>query len=163
MGKPHEFLHYECSIVIATPAQAVFAVVGDLAGTPAWAGSRHIRSIVMLTEGPVGVGTRYRSSEKITMPYRADTEITAYRPDEAIEWISKPAGEPVPFHHWSFKLQPDTEGTRLVHTVRAMRAPGLMGWIQRLGFLFTRPQHTVPRGMDRTLQNVKVLAERGGR
>ena len=160
MPGPKEFLRYDCSIVIAAEAPDVFAVVGDLGGTVTWAGSGHIRSIVKVTDGPIGVGTRYRSSEKITMPYQADTEITVYRPDVAIEWISKPVGERVPFHQWAFHLEPDVEGTRLVHTVRAMRASGVMGWIQRLGFLFTRPRSSIPPGMDRTLTNVKALVER---
>jgi uncharacterized protein YndB with AHSA1/START domain len=156
---PRELLRYECSIVVAAPPADVFAVVGDLARTPEWAGSGHVRSIVKVTDGPVGVGTRYRSSEKITMSYRAETEITVYRPDAAIEWKSKPAGERVPYHHWAFHLEPDGNGTRLTHTVRAMRAAGLMGWVQRLGFLFTRPRSTIPAGMDRTLARVKEIAE----
>jgi hypothetical protein len=34
-----------------------------------------------------------------------------------------------------------------------------MGLVQRLGFLFTKPATTIPPGMDRTLENVKRLAE----
>lgn len=156
---PTEFLHYRCSIVIAAAAADVFAVVGDLGGTPRWAGSGHVQSIVKVTDGPIGEGTRYRSSEKITMPYHAETEITVYRPNAAIEWVSKPAGERVPFHHWAFYLEPEAGGTRLVHTVRAMRAPGFMGWVQRLGFLFTRPRSTIAPGMDRTLTLVRALVD----
>ena len=155
-----ELLRYECSTVIAAPPADVFAVVGDLGRTPEWAGSGHIRSITKQTDGPTGVGTRYRSSEKITMSYRAETEITVYRTDEAIEWISKPAGERVPYHHWAFHLEPEGDGTRLHHSVRAMRATGLMRWVQGLGFLFTRPRRSIPPGMDRTLERVKDLAER---
>jgi uncharacterized protein YndB with AHSA1/START domain len=156
-----DFLAYECRIHIDAPVEQVFAIVGDLGGTSRWAGSGHIRSIEKTTDGPIGVGTRYRSSEKITMSYRADTEIVAYRPNELIQWISKPAGERVPYHRWSFELKPDDGGTLLVHEVRAARASGVMGWVQRLGFLFTRPQSSVPPGMDRTLANVKALAEQG--
>jgi hypothetical protein len=133
--------------------------VSDLSSSAAWAGSKHIRSIAKITEGPIGVGARYRSSEKIVMSYRAETEIVVHQPCELVVWISKPVGEPIPFHRWAFQLVPDSGGTRLVHQVRAARASGLMGWIQRLGFLFTRPHAVIPPGMERTLVNIKRLAE----
>jgi uncharacterized protein YndB with AHSA1/START domain len=157
--RSRELLHYECAIDISASPAEVFAVAGDLTRTPEWEGSGHVQSILKVTDGPVGVGTRYRSSETITMSYRAETEVTAYRPPAAIEWISKPAGERVPYHRWSFSLQTDPTGTRLIHTVHATRAVGLMGLVQRLGFLFTRPQETVPRGMDETVRRIKALAE----
>jgi uncharacterized protein YndB with AHSA1/START domain len=159
MVSGRELLRYQCDIVIAAPPAAVFAVVGDLGGSPQWAGSGHIRSITKVSDGPIGVGTQYRSSEKITMSYRADTEITVYEPDSVVEWISKPVGERVPYHHWSFRLEPHSGGTRLIHSVRAARATGAMGWLQGLGFLFTRPKQTIPPGMDETLRRVKALVE----
>jgi uncharacterized protein YndB with AHSA1/START domain len=154
-----ELLTYECTIHIDAPPERVFAIVGDLGSSVAWAGSGHIRSIQQTSEGSVGVGTRYRSSEKITMSYRAETEITDYQLGEYIAWQSKPVGERVPFHRWSFRLAPEGEGTRLTHQVRAVRASGVMGLVQRLGFLFTRPKSSLPPGMERTLVNVKKLAE----
>jgi uncharacterized protein YndB with AHSA1/START domain len=158
---PNDFLTYRCDILIDAPAERVFAIVGDLGGSARWAGSGHIRSIEKTSDGPVGVGTHYRSGEKITMPYRAETEIVAYRPNELIIWKSKPAGERVPYHRWAFYLAAEDGRTRLTHEVRAARAGGPMGWVQRLGFLFTHPQRTIPPGMDRTLANVKKLAEGG--
>lgn len=159
MARDRELLRYECDLLIAAPASEVWAVISDLSGTPGWAGSGHSRSITKVTDGPIGVGTRYRSSEKITMPYHADSEITVYEPDAAIEWISKPVGERVPYHHWSFRLEPAPDGTRLRHTVRAARATGFMGWVQRLAFLFTRPRQTIPPGMDETVGRIKALVE----
>jgi uncharacterized protein YndB with AHSA1/START domain len=155
-----DFLTYRNQIHVEAQPERVFAIVGDLRGSVEWAGSGHIRSIEKKSDGPIGVGTRYRSSEKITMSYRADTEITAYRPNELIQWISKPAGERVPYHRWSFELTPQDGGTLLTHEVRAARALGYMGWVQRLGFLFTRPKSSLPPGMDRTLVTVKALAEK---
>lgn len=163
MGRePHELLRYECSTVIAASPADVFAIVGDLGRTTEWDGSGHVRSIDKVSDGPIGVGTRYRSSEKITMSYRAETEVTVYEPDSAIEWKSKPVGERVPYHHWAFHLMPEGNGTQLVHTVRATRARGYMGWVQRLGFLFTRPRNAIPPGMERTLARVKQLVESAG-
>jgi uncharacterized protein YndB with AHSA1/START domain len=157
--RSNDFLSYECAIHIDAPAARVFEVVGDLGSSTDWAGSGHIRSINKVTDGPIGVGTRYRSSEKITMSYGATSEIVAYAPDEHIIWISKPVGERVPYHRWAFWLEPEAGGTRLRHAVRAARSKGPMGLVQRLGFLFTKPAITVPPGMDRTLQNVKRLVE----
>lgn len=158
MARDRELLTYECSILIPATASDVFAVIGDLGGTPAWAGSGHVRSITRVTDGPIGIGTRYRSSEKITMPYHADTEITVYEPPSAMEWISKPVGERVPYHHWSFRIEPADGGTRLTHSVHAFRATGPVGWIQAVGFLFTRPRQTIPPGMEKTLRRVRALA-----
>ncbi|HEX6505996.1 MAG TPA: hypothetical protein VF221_00035 [Chloroflexota bacterium] len=67
----------------------------------------------------------------------------------------------MPYHRWSFELQPENGGTRLTHRVRATRAGRIMVWVQRLGFLFTHPQTTIGPGMERTLANVKRLAEGG--
>jgi uncharacterized protein YndB with AHSA1/START domain len=157
--RPTDFLSYECTIHIDAPPERVFAIASDLGSSASWAGSNAIRSIEQTTEGPVGVGTKYRSSEKITMPYHAESEIVAYRPNELVVWISKPVGERVPHHRWAFQVTPEAGGSRLTHQVRAARAPGLMGWVQRLGFLFTRPRAAVPPGMERTLANIKVLAD----
>jgi uncharacterized protein YndB with AHSA1/START domain len=158
-SQPNDFLDYECSIHIDAPPSAVFKVVSDLGRSVEWAGSGHIRSIEKVTEGPIGVGTKYASSEKITMSYGAHSEIVAYEPDVHIRWISKPMGEPVPYHRWAFRLTPEDGGTRLIHIVRAARSKGPMGLVQRLGFLFTRPRTTIPPGMDRTLLQVKQLVE----
>jgi uncharacterized protein YndB with AHSA1/START domain len=157
--RPNDFLSYECAIHIDAPPARVFRLVGDLGTSAEWAGSGHIRSIEQVTDGPVGVGTKYRSSEKITMSYGANTEIVAYEPDDHIMWISKPVGERVPYHRWAFWLIPEDGGTRVLHSVRAARSKGPMGLVQRLGFLFTKPATTIPPGMDRTLENVKRLAE----
>lgn len=158
-SEPTDFFVYECSLHIAAPADKVFRLVGNLGESAGWAGSGHIRSITQTTDGPVGVGTRFRSEEKIIMRYRADTEIIEYRPPEAIAWRSKPVGERVPYHRWAFQLIPENGGTRLIHEVRAARAAGVLGWIQWLGFAFTRPRKNLPPGMERTLATVKALAE----
>jgi uncharacterized protein YndB with AHSA1/START domain len=155
-----DFLSYQCSIHIDAPVEHVFATVGNLGDSARWAGSGHIRTIDKTSDGPIGVGTTYRSSEKITMPYHADTEIVAYAPGELVAWISKPVGERVPYHRWEFRLAPEDGGTRLSHAVRAARASGVIGWVQRLGFLFTKPERTIPAGMERTLVNVKEICER---
>ncbi len=157
--RPNDFLSYECSIHIDASPARVFEVLGDLGSSVDWAGSGHIRSIDKMTDGPIGVGTKYRSSEKITMSYGANTEILAYEPSQHIMWISKPVGEHVPYHRWAFWLVPEEGGTRVLHSVRAARSRGPMGLVQRLGFFFTKPATTIPPGMDRTLQNVKRLAE----
>ncbi|GAC1320681.1 MAG: hypothetical protein NVS2B16_07250 [Chloroflexota bacterium] len=155
-----DFLSHECSVHIDAPIERVFAIAHDLGRSAEWAGSGHIRSIKRVNTGPIGTGARYRSDEKIVMPYHADTEIVAHEAPSLIVWISKPAGERVPHHRWSFRLAPDRGGTTITHVVRAARAPGLMGWVQRLGFLFTRPHASIRPGMERTLANIKELAER---
>jgi uncharacterized protein YndB with AHSA1/START domain len=154
-----ELLRYRCSIDITAPIEHVWLLVCDLDRTVEWAGSGAIRTIERRGEGPIGVGARYRSSEKITMRYGADSEVLVFDPPHAIVWRSKPVGERVPYHRWAFVLEPTETGTRLTNEVNAYRAGGLQGWVQRLGFLFTKPRERVPVGMTRTLENVKRLAE----
>jgi uncharacterized protein YndB with AHSA1/START domain len=156
-GSP--LLTYRCSIEVAAPPERVWAIVSDLGRTLEWAGSGVIRGIERRSEGPIGVGSRYRSWEKITMRYGSDSEILVFDPPHTIVWRSKPVGERVPYHRWAFVLEPTETGTRLTNEVNAYRAGGLQGWVQRLGFLFTKPRERVPVGMNRTLENVKRLAE----
>lgn len=158
---PGDFLTYECEIYIDVPPERVFAVVGNLENSVRWTDARPVRSISQVSEGPLGEGTWYRSSEKITMPFHADTEILVYRPPEQIVWRSKPVGERVPYHRWSFTLRGQDGGTRLTHSVRAARASGYMGLVQRLGFIFTRPRATVPGNMQRSLTRIKAMVEEG--
>jgi uncharacterized protein YndB with AHSA1/START domain len=154
-----DLLTYTCTIHIDAAPPTVWAIVSDLGRSAEWAGSDAIRTIEQTGNEPIGVGTRYRSSEKITMSYGAHTEITAFEPPALIRWRSKPVGERVPHHHWSFLLAPHDGGTLLIHELHARRATGIMGLVQRLGFLFTQPAKRIPPGMDRTLENVKKLAE----
>jgi uncharacterized protein YndB with AHSA1/START domain len=156
-------LAYRCSIEIAASPQRVCAIVSDLGRTPQWAGSGVIRGIERRSEGPIGAGTRYRSWEKITMRYGADSEVLVFEPESRLVWRSKPVGERVPYHRWAFALEPIAEGgTRLTNEINAYRAGGVQGLVQRLGFLFTKPHERVPVGMRATLENMKRLAERRG-
>ena len=95
------------------------------------------------------------------MRYGSDSEVLVFDPPHTIVWRSKPVGERVPYHRWAFVLEPTETGTRLTNEVNAYRAGGLQGWVQRLGFLFTKPRERVPVGMNRTLENVKRLADAG--
>ncbi|GAC1506654.1 MAG: hypothetical protein NVS1B6_14480 [Steroidobacteraceae bacterium] len=154
-----DFLTHECAIFVNAPVERVFEIVGDLENSVRWTDSRPVRTIAKVTDGPVGPGTRYRSSEKITMSFGADSEIVGFRPPEMIVWRSKPVGERVPYHRWSFELRTSNGGTELTHRMRAARARGIMGWVQRLGFLFTRPHDTVPANMERALVRIKAIVE----
>lgn len=156
---PSDFFSYSCAIRIDAPPERVFAVVGNLENSVAWTRGQPVRTIAKTTEGPINVGTRYRSSEKITMSFGGDTEIVKYRPNELIVWKSKPVGERVPYHRWAFRLEPANGGTRLTHEVRAARAGGIMRLVQGLGYLFTHPRTAVPANMERTLTAIKQMVE----
>lgn len=70
----------ECSEVIRAPVSTVFHMASDLANAPDW--SSQIRRIEMLTDGPTGVGTRFRET-RVMFGKEAteEMEITGFQRD----------------------------------------------------------------------------------
>lgn len=159
---PHDYITYECGTHINAPPERVFGIVGDLSKANEWAGSGQVESIEKTTEGPVSVGTKYVAQEKIGMRFKAESQITAYEPNRLIVWKAWPIGAKSPDgrgHRWSFELTPENGGTRLVHKLRAARAPFPMRILQ-LPLAIPAMKKGMLRGIDRTLDNVKKRAER---
>ncbi len=69
-----------CSEVIRAPVSRVFHMASDLANAPDW--SSQIRRIEMLTNGPPGVGTRFRET-RVMFGKEAteEMEITGFQRD----------------------------------------------------------------------------------
>ena len=59
------------------PVEAVFRLVANPVNRPRW--QEHTQRVEVLTEGPVGVGTRWRETSRGVGTYEA--EIVAFEPD----------------------------------------------------------------------------------
>lgn len=74
-------MQFDLTVTVERPIDEVFPYVSDPGRVPEWAGPAQVRD--KLTEGPIGVGTRYRAVDK--MPGRSiefTEEITGYEPNE---------------------------------------------------------------------------------
>jgi uncharacterized protein YndB with AHSA1/START domain len=159
-ARPYDMYTHQESIHIDAPPERVFAIVGNLDTSPAWAGSGQVKSMTKTTPGPVGIGTQYIADEKILIPFQAVSEITGYEPNELIVWTSKPTmvKKSAP-HRWMFRLVPEDGGTRLTQEVRAARAVGFERVMQATMVKLSGGMEPIGRGMKRTLENIKVRAE----
>lgn len=72
----------ECSERINAPVPKVFQVATDLANAPQW--STQIRKMELLTNGPVGVGTRFRETRVMFGKEASEEmEITGFQPNRS--------------------------------------------------------------------------------
>jgi uncharacterized membrane protein len=112
----------EQSVVISRPVSDVEAWFQDPENHPIWDPSQH--GSIQITEGPFGVGTRWRGSSRI-LGKRVDwtTEVTEYEPNKRVVFTSvdtKPA-----FTSGS-TLEDIAEGTRLTFHLDAESGLGGM-------------------------------------
>jgi hypothetical protein len=67
--------------VVGHPVSRVFAVMADVRNRPIW--QENTRDVELLTDGPPGVGTRWRETMKGVGTYEA--EVVAFEPDRL--WV----------------------------------------------------------------------------
>jgi uncharacterized protein YndB with AHSA1/START domain len=100
------------TITINLPPAAVFAYLADLENLPGW--NYAISQTRKTSDGPVGVGSRYRQTR--TLPTRSEEmfEVTEFEPDSRLS-IRGGLG---PFHgEASYLLAPTDDGTILTNTM----------------------------------------------
>jgi uncharacterized protein YndB with AHSA1/START domain len=157
--RPGGFVAVERSIHVDAPPERVFEIVGDVARSPEWAGSGEVRAIRRLTEGPIGVGTRYRSDQNVRgMNYHTTSTITDYEAARRIVWNVGPPD--YVRSSWGFTLEPEDGGTRLAHFYD-LDLPN--NFFARLAYrvffrLFNRAAQ-IAGHVETTLRNVKAMAE----
>jgi len=157
--RSYDMYDYETSVHVNAPPERVWAIVGDLSGSPEWAGSGQVKTMSQTTEGAAGVGTKYIAREKILVPFKAESEIVGYEPNQCIAWTSRPVGPKMSPHRWAFILTPEDGGTRLTHQVRAARASGFPRLMQATMVKLSGGTEVIRRGMDATMAKVKARAE----
>lgn len=149
--------------IIAAPSATLFAIVSDLERHPELAGSGEVLRPRLLTPGPIGVGTRFEADEDIRMGRRrlqfaAPATVVVSDPPAVFSWVPEPPGPPkVRRIQWWFHLSPQADGTRVVHAVEVDLNP-VMNVLFKLPYRLLRGRR-VARGMARTLENLRQLAE----
>lgn len=105
--------HFQTSIVIARPVEAVFALVSDYRNSPLWvSGALEHQKI---SPGPIGVGTVIRTvGHFMGQRVEATRRVIAYEPN--VRYAFRSAYQQVPFTT-TFVFEPWQNGTRLTATV----------------------------------------------
>lgn len=137
---------------ISAPPEEVFAYLADLEKHPEWS---HCMEIKKTSEGPVGVGTSYRSKGKNFGITANDTvEVTEHQPNERFGWRTN--GAMGMKFGWSFELSPQEGGTLLIE--RFEPPSGLAGSI--IGLTAGR---STRKAMQEGLANIKEKLEGSSR
>jgi uncharacterized protein YndB with AHSA1/START domain len=108
---------------IAAPPETLWAIVADPTRHPDLAGSGEPHGTHLLTDGPVGVGSRFESRQIVRgiVRYTARAAVTAYDPPRRFQWKldDVPPYPPGSFDLvWEFQLEPVTAGSRVTHRYR---------------------------------------------
>ena len=114
------------SITVRSPVESVLEYLGDVERQVEGSGglSFGLERITKLTEGPLAVGSRFRSLGK--MSHRAGVEDTStvleLEPNRTLAWetVSDGAGQQNTFR-WAYTLEPRGDGTRLRYTLLERR------------------------------------------
>lgn len=124
---------FESIVIVKKPIEVVFARWSEFERFPEWFDSTIERK--KLSEGPQGVGTKYRGVEK--MPGKRVEfilEITAFKPNQRIAaQLSAPMNA-----EWDATFETVQSGTRLtlrsvahLSGIMALMAPLMIGWAKR--------------------------------
>ena len=117
-------LHHQAETDIAAPPEVVFAVCSDVSRHTELSGSGEVLQVHILSEGPVGIGTRFTADEDLTfgpsrMQMVAQSEVVEFDRPWSFSWIPIPGKGPKPKRiQWWFRLTPNGQGTHVVHEVQ---------------------------------------------
>ena len=149
--------------LIKAPAQVIFDIVSDVSRHNELAGSGEVLRIRKITEGPVAVGTRFEADEDIAVAgihqkFVATSEVVTYDPPNVISWTSMPSISPKPKRiQWWFRLTPQAGDTRVVEELQ-VHFGLVMNLLMKLPYRSMRGGR-IARGMEKTLENLRQLAE----
>jgi uncharacterized protein YndB with AHSA1/START domain len=142
------------------PPQQVYDYLSDFHRHCEW--TQELLSMEKTTEGPLGVGTQYRTLEAMKpgskMQDTTSCEITVLEPPRRIEWRARTKADRGPMamrSRWAFAIEPDGPGSRVTQSY-AMEPPNVfarafLAVFSTIGDLFG--------GMGATPKNVKKHAE----
>ena len=136
------------SIPIARSVEDVFAYVTDVTNDPAW--HTDILEAQKVTEGPVGVGTKWHARFKPSMGIsEGDMEVVTFEPNR----IQVMRGEIGPMHPTlTYLLEPSEGGTKFTRHVQ-IRVSGMMKVMQPMMAMM------VPKQNKGFLANLKRVLE----
>jgi uncharacterized protein YndB with AHSA1/START domain len=140
-------IDFDLTLDVARPPSEVFAYVSDPRNLREWQGTARVEQ---LTEGAVGVGTRFREThERMGRRLESVTEVTAYEPDS--RFAIRVVEGPLPIDgDWRFA--PADGGTRVRFAARG----GVPARMRLLAPLIAR---AVRRQMRRDHERLKQALE----
>jgi hypothetical protein len=147
-------LLFELSVTIERTPSDVFAFLRDKDLYPQEPGSP-VLALDKTTEGPPGLGTRYREVVQMLPLMRGEilSEITRYEPDRFLEEDFEGAGMR---GHLAYEFVPHGGGTELIQ--RETLQP--LGLLKLVGPLI---QRMLSRRLHERLESIKVVLESGWR
>lgn len=118
------YQHEERKQINAPPAK-VFAILAGVIHHDNLAGIGEVKSIRMIGDGDIGVGTEWEADEEITVgrstqKFIARSTVPEFDPPRVFSWTSRPPSsvKPVPRRiQWRYRLAPDAGGTQVVEQV----------------------------------------------
>jgi uncharacterized membrane protein len=137
------------TITIDRPASEVFAFLADFENVPRW--NYAISETRMITDGPVGVGSRYLQIR--TVPARGEEtfEVTEFQPNERLSIRGSLATFPAEL---AYVLEPEGHATRLTNTVE-LHPSGLLSVVAPL------TASRVKSAVAANLETLKQILEQG--
>ena len=137
---------------IAAPPSAVFALFADLERCP-----QHIKDITKLeivTNGPVGVGTRFRETRKMYgREHTEEMQITAFDPPLSYEVTCLSCGAEI---RCEFRFVPENGGTRLELSTHTRSITFFAKLFTPLSWLM---MGSMKKCMEKDLDDLKKAAE----
>lgn len=106
-------------IDVEAPPEQVFATVADLANHGRWANPKAGLEVRPVSEGPVKVGSTFRSSQRFAgKDTGADITITQYRPSSTLAFDAVQAGKKKSVRYTNtFTLTPSGRGTTVERAI----------------------------------------------
>lgn len=136
---------FKSSQLIDRPIDEVFAVAADVAAQPAW--SPTVLRATKLTEGPIGLGTRFRMAVKGQGQF--EVEIAEYDPPRRLR-VSNSTRQMDMYHQ--FVLTSEGERTRVEHLAEVC-PKGLFRLLSPiLGMVLNRNMRAATEGFQRHLE-----------
>jgi hypothetical protein len=140
---------------IAAPPETVFTLTSDFAGAPGRI--KGIKKIEMLTDGPVGVGTRFRETREMFGKEATEVmEVTAFEPNRSYTLSAVSCGAR---HTSVFRVEPDGEATNL-HCHYRIEALSWIAWLMTpVAFLM---MGMIQKCVQQDINDIKSAAESVG-
>ena len=144
-------------MLVASPADRVFAFYDDIAGTPDWV--PFVTEIVSVTPGRTGVGTVYRERTRLLlMPSTEEWRIGEHRPPREQVHVSSDLGMESKL---TILFVTRGSGTQLTQQVDLRsRLPGPFGWLHELlaAAIASRSMASAVAGAKKALEHMTELA-----
>jgi uncharacterized protein YndB with AHSA1/START domain len=143
-------MRFTNTVTINRQPSVVFAYLADLENLPRW--NYAISQTRKTSDGPVGVGTRYRQTRTVPTHSEETFEVTEFEPDDKLS-IRGALG---PFHsEATYLLSPTEDGTVLTNTMD-LRPSGALRLVAPLAA--SRIKSAVATNLD----TLKRILETGG-